>query len=198
MQVHGAVAVQDALGIAGGAGCIANGAGFFFVQFGPLIRRAGRGGEQGFVVEWVLMGCVTEDDDFFDAWDLALQTFQNRQQRGVGEDHFVARVVDDVGELVIRQAEIQSVQDAAGGGHGEVEFEVAMRVPAERADAVATLQAELREDVPEAVRAGVEIRVGVAMDVVGELAGQLALGEEAGDTLEDGRDGERIVHHQSC
>ena len=55
-----------------------------------------------------------------------------------------SRVVDDVGDLLGEQADVQRVQHRADAGHGEIQLEVALVVPGERADAVARLDAQRR------------------------------------------------------
>ena len=62
-------------------------------------------------------------------------------------------MVDDVGELLLEQADVERVQHRADAGHGEVQLEMALVVPGERRHAVALLDAEPRERAGEAVDA---------------------------------------------
>ena len=55
-------------------------------------------------------------------------------QRPVDEDHLVLGVVDDVGELLGEQPDVERVQHPAAARRGEVELEVAGGVPAEGGD----------------------------------------------------------------
>ena len=106
-------------------------------------------------------------------------------------------MIDDVGELIVSQAQVQSMQNTAEGGNGEVEFKVPVRVPTQRCDAVAGLQSGLRQHVGEAMGARVKFGVGVAMNVIGKLAGDFTFAEEARYALKNRRNRERVVHHQA-
>ena len=59
---------------------------------------------------------------------------QQAGERAVDEDDLVLGVVDDVGELLGEQPDVERVQHAAGARRREVQLEVARRVPAERGD----------------------------------------------------------------
>ena len=54
----------------------------------------------------------------------------------------VLGVVDDVGQLLGREPDVERVQHGPHAGDGEIGLEVALVVPAEGADAVARLDAE--------------------------------------------------------
>ena len=78
-------------------------------------------------------------------------------------------MVDDVGELVGVEAEVERVEDAAHERDAEVGLEVRAVVPAERGDAVAGLDAEVEQGPGEAAGAVGEVGEGVAVDrLVGE------------------------------
>jgi hypothetical protein len=68
-------------------------------------------------------------------------------ERLVHEEHAVGRVVHDVADLLREEPDVDGVQHGARRRHAEVELEMAMRVPRERADAVAGLDAERPERV---------------------------------------------------
>ena len=85
-----------------------------------------------------------------------LQAFERGQQRGeqaeqrtVDEDHLVVGVVDDVGELLGEEPDVQRVQHPAGAGGGEVQLEVAGRVPRERRDATVGRDPQIVEHTAE-------------------------------------------------
>ena len=71
-----------------------------------------------------------------------------RQQRFVHQDDAIVGVVDDEGELVGMQAEVQRVEHGARHRHAEVRLEVLMMIPRERRHAIA------RPDAQRAERAG--------------------------------------------
>ena len=67
---------------------------------------------------------------------------QQRDERGVDDDAAVLGVVDDVGQLLGREPDVERVQHRSHGGDGEIRLEVALVVPAEGADAVTLLDAQ--------------------------------------------------------
>ena len=85
-----------------------------------------------------------------------------RQQAFVDEHGAVVGVVDDVGELVGVEAEVEGVEDAAHERDAEVGLEVRAVVPAERGDAIARPDAEIEQGAGEAAGADGEVAVGVA------------------------------------
>ena len=60
-------------------------------------------------------------------------------------------MVDDVGELLVEQADVERVQHRPDARDREVELEVALVVPGERPDPVALLDAEPAERAREPV-----------------------------------------------
>src|SRR2546428_606195 len=84
-----------------------------------------------------------------------------RHHGRVDKDHRVLGVVDDVGEVLGREPEVQRMEDEAAERRSPVHLEVAVAVPREGRDAVALLQTEGAEDAGEAGRPLGEVRVGV-------------------------------------
>ena len=82
-----------------------------------------------------------KDDHFLEAVEVR-ELPVKRQQDIVDHEEAIVRVARDPADLVRRQAQVQSVHHAAGGGDAEVALQVRMVVPAQRGDAVALLQAE--------------------------------------------------------
>jgi hypothetical protein len=138
MQDGRAVRVDDALGVAGRAARVAHGRGRLLVTVGE--RGGIRVGDQLLVVHDAvvlgqLAGAVVHHDDVLHGGEVLQVRSEQLHQRPVGEDHLVAGVVDDVAQLVGEQADVQRVQHTAGARRGEVELEVAGRVPRERGHA---------------------------------------------------------------
>ena len=84
-------------------------------------------------------GCVTvaDDDEALDRLQLVDHACEHRHERVVDDHDLVLGVVDDVRELLGEQPDVQRVQHRAEARDREVRLEVLLRVPAERADAVA-------------------------------------------------------------
>ncbi len=81
------------------------------------------------------------------------QLLQDRHDRVVDEDDAVLRVVDDIGQLLGEQPDVERVQDRSDAGNGHVQLEVALIVPSERADAIALFDAKPIEHTGEAIDA---------------------------------------------
>ena len=111
----------------------------------------------------------------------------------------VLGVVDDVGELVGVEAEVERVEHAAHERDGEVGLEVRAVIPAERGDAVAGDDAEVEEDAGRgAGRGAVKSAHGVAVNrLVREARDDFLPAEDCFGAAEDRRQGERVVHHQA-
>ena len=159
-------------GIAGRAGRVAHRGGGALVGIGQLARRLpssrsatrirGSRRRTGFVAPTTMtIGTLT----------LGFTCSQSGQQAFVHEDRAILGVVDDVGELVGVEAEVERVEHAAHQRDAEVGLEVRAVVPAERGDAVAGRDAEIEQDPGEAAGAVGEVGAGVAADrLVGECA----------------------------
>ena len=144
VQPDGTVRVDDTLGVAGRPARVTHGCGGPLVELGPVEARL-LGGEQPLVGKSLAEGRgipLPHHDDGLDGLQVVLDGGQQRDERGVDDDATVLGVVDDVGQLVGREANVERVQHRAHGGDGEIGLEVALVVPAERADAVALLDAE--------------------------------------------------------
>ena len=116
-----------------------------------------RGGEQVLVVQELVaveVGgdvalAVVHHHQVADPLERRQQRREQTEQRAVDEDHLVVGVVDDVGELLGEQSDVQRVQDAPGARRGEVQLEVAGGVPPERRHAAVGRDAEVVEDPAE-------------------------------------------------
>ena len=152
--------VDDTLRVAGGAARVTHARRTVFVVDAELDRVGS--GEQLLVVEQFVAVEVGGDVAFAVVHHhQVLQPFERRQQRGeqaeqraVDEDHLVVGVVDDVGELLGEQADVERVQDPAGARRREVQLEVAGGVPRERADAPVGGDSQVVEDATELAGAG--------------------------------------------
>jgi hypothetical protein len=120
---------------------VAHAGGLVLVLHVPFGGR--RGSQQGLVVVQLggagvgrLVACaVVHHHDVAHGREGRQERPQQLDQRAVDEDDLVLGVVDDVGELLGEQADVERVQHPAAAGRGEVELEVAGGVPGERRDA---------------------------------------------------------------
>jgi hypothetical protein len=67
---------------------------------------------------------------------------EERQERGVDDDHPVLGVVGDVRHLLRGEPDVQRMDDRAHAGHGVVRLHVLLVVPHEGTDAVARADPE--------------------------------------------------------
>ena len=108
-------------------------------------------------------GCaVVHEDHVADRVELVHERPDQPGHRVVEEDDLVLGVVDDVGELLGEQPQVECVRHPAGARRGEVELEVACGVPGERGDAAVGADAEAVEDATEEACALAPLAVGEA------------------------------------
>jgi hypothetical protein len=198
---HGrAVRVDDALAAAGGARRVAHGDGVVLVVSGVDERVGVRIREEAFVVEMPcrrIDRCARErhDDDFLEGvrcGELAVQ----RQQDVVDDQEAVVGIGGDPAELVGRQAQVERVHHAPGGGDAEVALEVGVMVPAQRRDAIARAQAETLQRRRQPAGAAVVLAVGVlAQRLVGQARDDHVVREDRPGALEEMVERQGNVHH---
>ena len=135
MQQGGTVAVEHALGIAGGAAGVTEAGGGVFVELRPGVG-AGLGSNQRLVADEVgyarpfrqLVG-ITQGHPQFDAGAFGLHGGHQRREGGVKAHHAVFGVVDDPGQLLGMQAGVEGVQHPARTADTVVHLQVAVTVP---------------------------------------------------------------------
>jgi hypothetical protein len=128
------------------------------------------------------------------------QLCEHRHERVVDEDDPVLGVVDDVGDLLREQADVQRVQHRSHARHREVQLEVALVVPRERRDALPLLDPERSQRTREAVDPRRDLGVACTRDaraVGGErddLSAVVAGSQPPPDVVEGQR---KVVLHQT-
>ena len=91
------------------------------------------------------MGAVRHRHEALDGAQMRAQLADQAGKGNIEEENLVFRVIDNVLDLLGEKTRIDCVQHRADSGDGEIEFHVAMRVPGQRADAVAGLHAHGNE-----------------------------------------------------
>ena len=199
VQERGAVAVDDALRVAGRAARVAHGRRRPLVDLG-VVEAARLGGQQLLVGQDVgTQGAgvaLADDHEVLDGLELGRHPGQEGDEGGVDEDHPVLGVVGDVGQLLGEQPEVQRVEHGAHRGDGQVGLEVLLGVPGEGGDPVALPDAEAGQGRGQPVgpvghlgEAGPPARLALERH-------HLAPAEHAPAVPEDRRDGEREVLHR--
>src|SRR5580704_11700317 len=98
--------------------------------------------------------------------------------------------------LVAMEAQIQSVEDCASGGHTKEGFEMRILVPKHCGDAVAAFDAQPCESFRETARSIVEGTIAGAHESAVRAAGyDFNVGELFAGALEERGEQERVVHH---
>ena len=87
------------------------------------------------------------DDEVFDPADPVLDVFQQRYLRAIHQDGAVFGVVDDVGQLVRRQSDVEGVDDAPHLRYAEVGLHMLVVVPTQRTHPIARLDAQGRQGI---------------------------------------------------
>src|SRR5215472_17088181 len=138
------MAVDHALGMTGGAACVAHASGRPLVDFGP--------GESWFLGRKELLvpqhvaqrRRVAFADDHKVAHGLQARSDagEDRHHRIFHQDDRVLGVVDDILELLGEKPQVEGVEDSAHQRHCEVCFEMLLGVPRQRPDAIIGSHAE--------------------------------------------------------
>ncbi len=136
--------IEHALGIAGGAGGVAEPGGGALVEIGPnkvVVDLA----DPILVGDGVLelgrrhVGRVGEDDIALDRRQAIDDRLKQRHEGEIDEGDLVFCVIHDPGDLLGEQPRIDGVIDRPGAGDAVPAFEMAIAVPGEGRDAIAEL-----------------------------------------------------------
>ncbi len=205
VQVRRAVAVDDSLGVAGGAGGVAHGRGVALVDLGPVEGRLG--GREQLLVEVHLLaaraqrvevgrgGLGAGDHDVLDRGHLLQPGRQQPDERVVDDHHVVLGVVGDVDQLLGEEPDVEGVQHRAHRGHREVGLEVLDVVPLEGRHPLVAVDPQPAQRRGQPRGALAEIGVGAGAAAVGGRGHDLAVGVHRDDVAADGVDGQLVVLH---
>ena len=172
VQERRTVGVDDALRISRRAARVTHARCSVFVVDSELDGVGGR--EQLLVIEEfvaVEVGrdvalAVVHQHEVLQVLERGQQRGEQAEQRTVDEDHLVVGMVDDVGELLGEQPDVERVQDAPGARGGEVELEVAGGVPGEGGNTAVGGDAETVEYTTEFAGARRPLAVGGPVETV--------------------------------
>src|ERR1700751_4326819 len=116
MQRNGAMRVENALGLAGGAGGVAHGGSLVFGEVGVVGLACIC--QKGFVrlsARRLASAAVLDYENAFEM-NLRAELLEDVEQNVVYDEKAVLGVVDDVGDLFRIQAQVQGVHDGAHCG----------------------------------------------------------------------------------
>ena len=197
--------VDDALGVAGGAGRVAHRRGLVLVGDGRPVDRVGRS-QQGLVVvhlgavalerSHVGGAAVVHDHQVPDGGERRHQRGQQADQGPVDEDDLVLGVVDDVGDLLGEQADVERVQHPGRARGGEVQLEVAGRVPGEGGHPTVGRDAEGVEHAAQLAGPASPLAVALALEPGGRGRHHLLAGEQLLGPVEQVGDGQGAILHE--
>ncbi len=194
VQHDRAVRVDDALGPACRPARVTHSSRRILVHLGPL-ELGIAGGKQLLVVQGAIALRLRVRHQH-----LVLDPLEARHrvgQRRVEEHHAILGVPHDVVKVVLEQPDVQRVQHGAHRRHGQVELEVASRVPSERRHAVAAPDPQLAQRARQAVGPLHDLGVARALHAVGGEAHDLALSEQLPRPLGDPAHEQRGALHQA-
>ena len=205
VQVRRAVAVDDPLGVAGGARGVAHGCRVALVDLGPVEGRLG--GREQLLVEVHLLAAGAQrvevgarrvgpgDHDVLDRGHLPQLRRQQPAERVVDDHHVVLRVVGDVDQLLGEEPDVQGVQHRAHRGHRQVGLEVLDVVPLEGRHPLVAVDPQPAQCRGQPRGALAELGVGAGAAAVGGGGHDLAVGVHRDDVAADGVDGQLVVLH---
>jgi hypothetical protein len=146
VEQGGAMAVQRALGVAGGTGGVTQRGSRVLIELRPVeFRRAF--GDQVFVAKQVgdraaggHVCRIGHRDEGLDGLDVGRDGFDDGKEGKVEEQDRVLGMVGQVNDLIRVQSRIDGVQHRAGARYRVVQLQVAVAVPRQGADAVGHFQ----------------------------------------------------------
>ena len=144
MDHSGAVRVEHAFRIAGGAGGVAKRGSGALLEFGPLVV-ARLGSKQVFVAQQVgdgvrgHMSAAGHCDPAFHAFAQRSQFFDQGRERKIEQQVAVFRMIGDIRDLLGKQARIDGVHDRTHAGNAVEGFQMTKAVPGQCGDPVALL-----------------------------------------------------------
>ena len=203
MQQRGAVAVEHALGIARGARGVAQRGSGVLVERRPF--EVGRClFDQVFVAQQMGQGdgrhfaALAQRNKALDRGQLVGNRRQLIGKAQIEEHIFIGRVVDDVADLLGKQPRVDGVRDRAHAGHGVIQFQMAVRVPGQRRDALAGLHAQTGQGIGQALGAMVHLAPAGAIHLgVGNVRDDFHLAMVRGRMLYQLRDQQILLLHQT-
>ena len=198
MQHHRAVRMHNALRTPDGAGGVAHAARGILVQRRIAIVGSIAGDERLVIlIRRGYRGAGGRDhDDAIDV-DQRQHLFEQGQQDVVNENNTVARVLDDVGDVLRRQAEVERVQNRPGGRDAEIGLHVPGTVPHQGADRLAGLHTGIDQRFGQPPRPVIHRGPGRAgYRFVGEARDDLMIAEELPAALKQMVHAERNLHHR--
>ncbi len=202
VQHDRSVRVDHAFGIARRARGVAHARRVVLVEMRPGIIGAG-GAQQFFVsvdrFEFAIgRDFVVHHHVVLDALQMRREFFHGGQQRRIDEHHLIVGVIDDVGELIAGQAQVQRMQHRAHARHGEVQLQVARIVPRKRRHAIAAPHAEFFQRIGQPRHALGHLGVGVTRERRPGFGDDLFFAVQLACSIEDVRQRQRIIHHLSA
>jgi hypothetical protein len=160
--------IQRALGIARGAGGVADRGTRAFIELRPVELRLLHRDQClvaihiGNCIERRHVVRIGHADPGLDVRAVSGDLLDQRRESAIEKEHPVFRMVDDVNQLLEMQARIAGVYDQSTARHRIINLNVAVIVPSERRDRGARRQSQVEEGVRESFDARRALRKGVA------------------------------------
>ena len=144
MHIGAAMAIHHTFRVSGGSAGVTHGHTGSLVHVG--IGKARRLGSQQFVV---VQGRTEQGrvdraahDDVFDRRQLIADPSKQRSDRGVNDDHLVPSVVDDIGELLGKEPNVQRVKHRSHTRNRQVGLHVRLVVPHKGANSISVTDSQ--------------------------------------------------------
>ncbi len=193
--------IQRALGIAGGAGGVAQAGSRVLVELRPRVVAVLRV-DQVLVAQQRNLGvdrhvrAVAHHHPALHARAMRRHAFHQRQEGGIEEHVLVFGVVDDVGDLLGEQARVDGMAYRSRARYAVVDLQVTIAIPGQRADTVARLHAQRGDGLGQLARAQLAVAVGITVQIAfGPSRDDFRAAIVACGVLDDGGNEQGFAHH---
>src|SRR6266436_5961095 len=200
VQHQRSMRINNAFGIAGGAGGEAHRGAVVFVDR-RITKIIARFGKQLFIIQEAFRygGGTVGHDDHTLGRNMHAMFLVKRQEHIVNQDKAVVGMPGDGGNFMWVKPQVQGVQNATGAGNAEESFQVAGVIPHHGSHAVTRLQAEFRQSRGEPAGAAVEFAITPARNgLIGSAGDNLDARKKLSRALQNGGERERKIHHRAA
>ena len=111
------------------------------------------------------MSGIGHNADAFNIRNFRFNRLQNGHKGQIRENHFIFSVIDNIDQLLGKQARVQRVIHAANAGNAIPSLNMAVGVPRQSGDDILLAHAEALQRLAQLAGAQMQLRISFAMDI---------------------------------